>query len=85
MASLSYKQGQINKVFLKPGIEMTSLTHPHPEALDAKPSLVELDFTATCLAVLLNVECPFRSLKVLLILPAEPINQFPGKDAVANF
>lgn len=74
-------------MFLKSGIEMTSLTHkyPHPEKLDAKPSLVEMDFTATCLAVLLTVECPFRSLKVLLILLAEPINQVPGKDAVANF
>lgn len=42
-------------------------------------------FAENCLAVFLNVGCPFRSFKVLLILFAESIDQFSGKDAVANF
>lgn len=44
----------------------------------------ECTLLGTRIAVFLNVECPFRSFKVLLILLAKSIDQFPGKDAVAN-
>lgn len=70
-----------------PGIEITPSTHrlttPREAWYKAIPSLHVLCW-GTCLAVFLNAQCPFRSFKVLLILLAASIYQFPGKDAVAN-